>query len=73
MHDPVTFPSIRSSALIKHEGLSHPNDSVLGDDGLIPSCRLPESGRCGPIRPRSGRILPVFVAKKVPFILFIVS
>jgi hypothetical protein len=72
MHDPVSFPSIWCTSLVEHQGLPHPNKSVLGEHGLVPSCCLPKSGSSGSVSPCSGRILPILVTEEIPLILFII-
>lgn len=72
VHDPICFTAIRGPSLVEDEGFSHADYSVLGEHGLVPAGGFPETGRCGSVSPGSGWVLPVFVAEKVPLVLFII-
>jgi len=73
MHNPVCFPSIRGTSLVEDQGLPHPYDSIFGHHSLVPSSGFPESSSSGPIGSCSSRILLIFMAEKVPFILLLIS
>lgn len=72
MHDPISFPSIGCTTLVKNQGLPHPYNFVLWKHSFISPCCLPKSGSSGSISSSSGRILPVLVAEEVPLVLFII-
>jgi len=61
-----------SSTSIEHQGFAHANPliGIAIVDGLVSPGGLPESGSRCPVRPSSGRILLVLVAKEVPFVLW---
>lgn len=73
MHDPISFPTIWRPPFVKHQGFPHSYNLLLRQHCLIPTCSLPESSCCRPIRPRPGRILPVLVAEEIPLILLFIS
>jgi hypothetical protein len=55
--------------LVKDKCLPHPYEVVLHIDRLVPSGGLPETSCRRPICARSGRVLLILVAEKVPLIL----
>lgn len=71
MHDPISLLAVGSTAGVEHKGFSHSNPlGVTEVDGLVPPSGLPEAGRSRPVRPGSGRIFLVLMAKEVPIILW---
>lgn len=69
MHDPVRLLAVGSSALVENERLPHPDEVVLGVDGLVPPRRLPEAGGRRPVGASTRRVLLVLVAEEVPLVL----
>ena len=73
MHDPVRLLTIRGSAFIKNQSLSHPNQAMPSIYGLVSSCCFPETClRCS-ICACSRLVFLIFVAKNVPFISLFTS
>lgn len=71
VHDPLSLLAVRGPAGVENEGFPEPDPlRVAQVDSLIPPGRLPETGRRGTICPGSGGVLLVFVAEKVPFVLW---
>jgi hypothetical protein len=73
VHDPVGLLSVGGAAPVEDERLPHPDEAVLGVDGLVPPRRLPEAGGGRPVGARARRVLLVLVAEEVPLVLLLHS
>jgi hypothetical protein len=73
VHDPIRLLAVGGAAPVEDERLPHPDEAVLGVDGLVPPRRLPEAGGGRPVRARAGRVLLVLVAEEVPLVLLFYS
>jgi hypothetical protein len=71
VHDPIGFLAIGSSALVIHQGLPHANQALLGIDGLVPTCCLPESSCGRTVRSSPRWVFLVLVAEEVPIALLL--
>ena len=70
MYDPICFLSFRSSPFVENKGLLHPNKATFSFENLfIFSSCLPISRFSCSICSHPGRILPISLAKEVPFFL----
>lgn len=69
MHDPIALDALRRPALVKHEGLLHPD--ILGPtvDRLVGSGGFPVPRHGSPVRALPIGVLPVSRAKEVPLVL----
>jgi hypothetical protein len=73
VHDPVCPLAVGGAAPVEDERLPHPDEAVLGADGLVPASRLPEAGGGRPVGAGARRVLLVLVAEEVPLILLLHS
>lgn len=70
MHNPVGLLAMRSSASVEDEGFPHTDLLVAVSDALVSPCCLPKPCIRGPVRPRPRWVLSVFVAEKIPLVLW---
>jgi hypothetical protein len=73
VHDPVGLLAVGRAAAVEDERLPHPDEAVLGVDGLVPPRGLPEAGGGRPVGAGAGRVLLVLVAEEVPLVLLLHS
>ena len=70
MHNPIGFLTVGCSTKVKDEGFSHSNPFGIAADDLITTCGFPEPSSSSTIGSDARRVLLVFMAKEVPFVLW---
>lgn len=70
VHNPASLDPIGSPIPVENQRLPHPNGLVRHRvvHGPVLARGLPVPGRCGPVSPEAGGILPVAETEEVPLI-----